>query len=84
MVRETGARGPFAASPAGAAIRSGRGPVGTPAPPPSHGAATGQTAQVWLRPLGLLAEGEWGREAKERENSPMACKAKVLFHLLLG
>jgi len=48
MVRETGAHGPFVASPVEAAVRSGRGPVGMPVLPPSHGPATGQTAQVWL------------------------------------
>lgn len=71
MVRETGARGPFVASPVGAAIRSGRGPVGTPVPPQSHGPATGQTAQVWLHPLRLLAEGEWERGAMEGETGPI-------------
>lgn len=48
MVMETGARGPFVLSPVGAAVRSGRGPVGMPVLPLSHGPATGQTAQVWL------------------------------------
>lgn len=70
MVRATGARGRCAASPAGAAIRSARGPAATPARPPSPGPATGPTAQVGAV-RGSCCQGEQGEVGTGRESPPV-------------